>query len=130
MSPFGFVPGSSLMTCKLLFCTQQQSAAFKILRTRLKTVPSYAFSGEQLKRTSSNPYQFIHHLSGGSHVTEDGDINEDEKNSHNGIKFNLRLQQFENMQNQHRMHAKAQAFSRSKSTSSTVSRVCEANSFC
>ncbi|PON35571.1 Vacuole morphology and inheritance protein [Parasponia andersonii] len=101
----------------------QQSAAFKILRTRLKTVPTYSFSGEQLKRTSSgNSYQIFHHVSGGLHVTEDGDLNEDEKNLHNGIKFALRLQQFEQMQHQHRLHAKAQTQSRTSSASSASSK--------
>ncbi|XP_024025715.1 protein VAC14 homolog isoform X2 [Morus notabilis] len=102
----------------LLMLLPQQSAAFKILRTRLKAVPSYTFSSEQLKRTSSgNPYQIIHHISGGSNISEDGDIHEDEKNLHNGIKFTLRLQQFEQMQHLHRMHAKAQAQAQSTSSS-------------
>ena len=103
----------------------QQSAAFKILRTRLKTVPSYAFSGDQVKRsTSGNTYQLLHHLSGGSHATEDGDVNEDERNLHNGIKFTARLQQFENMQDKHRTRAKEKAQSRSNSSSSASSKVC------
>ncbi|PON81799.1 Vacuole morphology and inheritance protein [Trema orientale] len=103
--------------------TREQSAAFKILRTRLKTVPSYSFSGEQLKQTSSgNSYQIFHHISGGSHITEDGDVNEDEKNLHNEIKFALRLQQFEQMQHQHRLHAKAQTQSRTSSASSASSK--------
>lgn len=101
----------------------QQSAAFKILRTRLKTVPSYSFSGDQqVKRSSSgNTYQILHHLSGGG--LQDGDVNEDERNLHNGIKFTLRLQQFEKMQNHHRLHAKAKAQSRSNTTSSGLSQV-------
>lgn len=105
----------------------QQSAAFKILRTRLKAVPSYTFSSEQLKRTSSgNPYQIIHHISGGSNISQDGDIHEDEKNLHNGIKFTLRLQQFEQMQHLHRMHAKAQAQAQSTSSSPASPKVGEA----
>jgi vacuole morphology and inheritance protein 14 len=97
----------------------QQSAAFKILRTRLKTVPSYSFNGEQLRRTSSgNPYQTIHHMPSGSQITEDGDGIQDGGNSHNGINFASRLQQFEQMQHQHRMHAKAQAQLRNSSTTS------------
>ncbi|KAK8617950.1 hypothetical protein V6N13_080851 [Hibiscus sabdariffa] len=40
----------------------QQSAAFKILRTRLKTVPSYSFNGDQLKQApSGNPTRLILH---------------------------------------------------------------------
>ncbi|KAH7570885.1 hypothetical protein JRO89_XS05G0213600 [Xanthoceras sorbifolium] len=99
----------------LLMLLPQQSAAFKILRTRLKTVPSYSFNGEQVKRTSSgNPYS---NLPSGSQFIEDGDVNSDMGSSHSGIKFASRLQQFEQMQRQHRMHAKAQAHSRNSSTS-------------
>uniref|UniRef100_A0A6N2KRK8 Vacuolar protein 14 C-terminal Fig4-binding domain-containing protein n=1 Tax=Salix viminalis TaxID=40686 RepID=A0A6N2KRK8_SALVM len=100
-----------------------QSAAFKILRTRLKTVPSYSFSGDQVKRTSSgNPHpQIIHHIPCGSQISEDGDINQDVGacNSHNGINFTASLHQFEQMQRQHRMHAKMQALSRNSSTPSS-----------
>ncbi|KAJ8747719.1 hypothetical protein K2173_012669 [Erythroxylum novogranatense] len=106
----------------LLMLLPQQSAAFKILQTRLKAVPSYSFNGEQIKRTSSgNPYtQILHHIPSGSHISEDGDVNLDVGNSssHGGINFALRLQQFEQMQRQHRMHAKtAQAHSRNNSMS-------------
>ncbi|KAM5566891.1 protein VAC14 [Rosa sericea] len=105
----------------LLMLLPQQSAAFKILRTRLKTVPSYSFSGEQPRRTSSgNSYQILQHMSSGSQVTEDGDINQDNKSSHHGINFTERLQQFEQMQQQHRQHAKVQAQSRINSTSSPM----------
>ncbi|KAL5189125.1 Protein VAC14 [Glycine soja] len=94
----------------LLMLLPQQSAAFKILKTRLKAVPSYSFNGEQLKKTSSgNPYQFLHHMSGGSQISEDGDIAMDGGNSHNGINFAARLQQFQQMQHQHRVHLKTQA---------------------
>ncbi|OMO93978.1 Armadillo-like helical [Corchorus olitorius] len=101
----------------LLMLLPQQSAAFKILRTRLKTVPSYSFNGDQLKRASSgNPYsQILHHS--GSQITEDGDIGHDNGNLQNGINFASKLQQFEQMQRQHRMHAKLQAQSRNSSTS-------------
>ncbi|PQQ18847.1 protein VAC14 homolog [Prunus yedoensis var. nudiflora] len=105
----------------LLMLLPQQSAAFKILRTRLKTVPLYSFNGEQIRRTSSgNPYQILHHMPGGSQITEDGDINQDSKNSHNGINFASRLQQFEQMQQQHRQHVKVQAQSHRNSTSSST----------
>ncbi|XP_062171505.1 protein VAC14 homolog [Alnus glutinosa] len=108
----------------LLMLLPQQSAAFKILRTRLKTVPSYSFNGEQLRRTSSgNPYQTIHHMPSGSQITEDGDGIQDGGNSHNGINFASRLQQFEQMQHQHRMHAKAQAQLRNSSTTSLSKEV-------
>ncbi|KAE9597534.1 putative vacuole morphology and inheritance protein [Lupinus albus] len=89
----------------LLMLLPQQSAAFKILKTRLKAVPSYSFDGEQSKRTPSrSPYQFLHH-------TKDGDITTDGGYSHNGINFAARLQQFKQMQHQHRVHRKTQALS-------------------
>ncbi|XP_020220630.1 protein VAC14 homolog isoform X2 [Cajanus cajan] len=104
----------------LLMLLPQQSAAFKILKTRLKAVPSYSFNGEQLKKTSSgNPYQFLHHMSGGSQISEDGDIAMDGGNSHNGINFVARLQQFQQMQHQHRVHFKTQPLSRKSSSSSS-----------
>ncbi|KAG6759502.1 hypothetical protein POTOM_035983 [Populus tomentosa] len=107
----------------LLMLLPQQSAAFKILRTRLKTVPSYSFSGDQVEQTSSgNPYSHIlHHIPSGSQISEDGDVNQDvgTSNSHNGINFTTRLHQFEQKQKQHRVHAKAQAKSRKISTSSS-----------
>ncbi|XP_022776469.1 protein VAC14 homolog isoform X5 [Durio zibethinus] len=98
----------------LLMLLPQQSAAFKILQTRLKTVPSYSFNGDQLNRASSgNPHsQILHHS--GSQITEDGDINQENGNLQNGINFASRLQQFEQMQQQHRM---SQVQSRNSSTS-------------
>ncbi|KAK7843206.1 protein vac14 like protein [Quercus suber] len=107
----------------LLMLLPQQSAAFKILRTRLKTVPSYSFNGDQFRQTSGNPYQILHHMPSGSQITEDGDGMQDGGNSHNGINFALRLQQFEQMQYQHRMHAQAQAQSWSSSTTSLSKEV-------
>ncbi|XP_048428893.1 protein VAC14 homolog isoform X2 [Pyrus x bretschneideri] len=105
----------------LLMLLPQQSAAFKILRTRLKTVPSYSFDSEQLRQTSSgNPHQILHHMPSGSQITEDGDINQDSKSSHNGINFTLGLRQFEQMQQQHRQHAKVQAQSQRTSTASST----------
>lgn len=105
----------------------QQSAAFKILRTRLKTVPSYSFNGEQVRRTSSgNPYQIIHHVPSGSQISENGDGIQDGANSHNGINFASMLQQFEQMQRQHHMHTKVQALSRNNSTTSlSVELLCD-----
>ncbi|KAL0372752.1 UNVERIFIED_CONTAM: protein VAC14 [Sesamum calycinum] len=70
----------------------KQSVAFKILRTRLKTVPSYSFSGEQFKRLSSgNAFSEVNHF-GGSEILEDG-MNEDQRNVRNGINFASWLQQ-------------------------------------
>ncbi|GKV13212.1 hypothetical protein SLEP1_g24256 [Rubroshorea leprosula] len=103
----------------LLMLLPQQSVAFKILRTRLKTVPSYSFSGEQIKHTSSgNPYShIIQHMPSGSQITEDGDIDCDIGNSQNGINFASRLQQFEQMQRLHHMHAKGHTQSHNSSLS-------------
>lgn len=102
--------------CMLLLC-MQQSVAFKILRTRLKTVPSSSFSNE-LKRTSSgSPYSQI------LQITEDSNRNKDAANLYNAINFPSRLQQFEHMQHRHRAHGKTQLQSRN-STSSTWSQVC------
>ncbi|KAI3413026.1 Vac14_Fig4_bd domain-containing protein [Psidium guajava] len=106
----------------LLMLLPQQSAAFKILRTRLKTVPSYSLSSEQMKRMSSgNSYsQILHHMPSGSQITDDGDISRDMGSLPNVINFAARLQQFEQMQQQHRMHAKSELQSqlRNNSTSS------------
>jgi len=100
----------------------QQSAAFKILKTRLKAVPSYSFNGEHLKKTSNgSPYQFLHHMTGGSHITEDGDVAVENGDPHNGINFVARLHQFHQMQQQHREHFRNQAQTRKTSTS--VSKV-------
>ncbi|KAG7974383.1 hypothetical protein I3843_06G046900 [Carya illinoinensis] len=101
----------------LLMLLPQQSAAFKILRTRLKAVPSYSFNGEQLRRTSSGNGQILHHMPSGSQITEDGDGIPDGASSHNGINFTARLQQFEKMQHQHRVHTKVQAQLRNSSIS-------------
>ncbi|XP_028785293.1 protein VAC14 homolog [Neltuma alba] len=101
----------------LLMLLPQQSAAFKILKTRLKAVPSYSFNGEQFEKTSSgNPFQILHQLSGSQSI-EDGDMTIDGGQSHNGINFAARLQQFKKMQYQHRIHARAQAQLRNNSTS-------------
>ena len=99
----------------------QQSAAFKILKTRLKAVPSYSFNNELFRRTApGNPYRNLHHMSSESQISEDGDVPVDGGSSHNGINFVARLQQFEQMQHQHRMHAKAHLHSRNTSTSLKV----------
>ncbi|XP_027360061.1 protein VAC14 homolog isoform X3 [Abrus precatorius] len=101
----------------LLMLLPQQSAAFKILKTRLKAVPPYSFNGEQLKRmTSGDLYQF-HHMPDGFQTIEDGDKTEDGGNSHNGINFAARLRQFQQMQHQHRAHAKTETNLRNISSS-------------
>ncbi|XP_058182359.1 protein VAC14 homolog isoform X2 [Rhododendron vialii] len=103
----------------LLMLLPQQSKAFRVLKTRLKTVPSYSFSSEQSKWTSGNSYSQVHRMISGSPVSEDGDMDEDLRSVQNGINFASRLQQFEQMQQQHRMHSKSQTQSRYNSTSSS-----------
>ncbi|MBA0815295.1 hypothetical protein Gohar_021056, partial [Gossypium harknessii] len=96
----------------LLMLLPQQSAAFKILQTRLKTVPSYSFNGDQLKHAlSGNPYS--HH--GASQISEDGNKNLNNGNVQNDINFTSWLEQFEQIQRQHRLLAKSQAQSRNNS---------------
>nr|GEU63934.1 protein VAC14 homolog [Tanacetum cinerariifolium] len=85
----------------LLMLLPQQSTAFKILRTRLKTVPSYSFKREQT----------THALSGNN-------VNEDPRYLHNGIDFASWLQHFEQMQKQHRVHLKSRILSHNSSISS------------
>ncbi|KAF8117059.1 hypothetical protein N665_0012s0071 [Sinapis alba] len=104
----------------LLMLLPQQSAAFKILRTRLKTVPTYSFSGRgQISRASSGvPFsQYMHHR-------EDGDAEENNiNNSHQGINFAARLQQFEKVQNQHRGQARNKVNYSYNTSSSSASKV-------
>ncbi|KAK4484088.1 hypothetical protein RD792_011308, partial [Penstemon davidsonii] len=105
----------------LLMLLPQQSRAFKILRTRLKTVPSYSFSGEQFKRMSlGNGFSEVNFFVGSQVLEdgEDGDVNEDQRNNmHNGINFASRLQQFEQVQQRHRMQTKSESQSRPSYTS-------------
>ncbi|XP_027772940.1 protein VAC14 homolog isoform X1 [Solanum pennellii] len=106
----------------LLMLLPQQSAAFKILRTRLKTVPSYSFKEENFRRISSGiPYsQYNYGGGGGSQILEEGDLNENPNSldMHNGINFALKLQQFQQIQKQHHLHSKSQTQSRFVSSSS------------
>ncbi|KAH6773917.1 ARM repeat superfamily protein [Perilla frutescens var. frutescens] len=102
----------------LLMLLPQQSVAFKILRTRLKTVPPYSFSGEQFKRQSpGNAFTEVNYV-GGSQIVEDGDVSADTRNAHNGINFASLLKQFERVQEQHRAHSKTQALTLCSSSSS------------
>ncbi|XP_075522411.1 protein VAC14 homolog [Primulina tabacum] len=101
----------------LLMLLPQQSVAFKILQTRLKTVPPYSFSGEQYKRMSPGSTLLGGKYVGGLQVS-DGDIIEDPHNMHGGMDFDSRLRQFKHVQQQHRMHTKSQAQSRYNSASS------------
>lgn len=102
----------------------QQSAAFRILQTRLKTVPSYTFSSRQFRGTfSGNPYSNVSRdILNGTQIT-DGDMDGDAGNGHNGINFESRLKQFEQMQQRHRVHSRLQSQSRN-ATSSALSQVC------
>ena len=102
----------------LLYPLMQQSVAFKILRTRLKTVPPYSFSGEQFKRLSpGKAFTEVNHV-GGSQIAEDGDG--DTRNGHNGINFASLLKDFVRVQEQHRAHSKMQSQVRCSSSSSKV----------
>lgn len=103
----------------LLMLLPQQSTAFKILRTRLKTVPAYAFTLvpsattsefpglSVIRRTASgSPYaQILSH----SQMSEDGDRNSDHSNGVGAINFSSKLQHFEDMQHQHRKHRQLQS---------------------
>ncbi|KAL6505860.1 PtdIns(3,5)P(2) sythesis regulation factor [Orobanche hederae] len=115
----------------LLMLLPQQSVAFKILRTRLKTVPSYSFSGEQLKRLSSgHAFPEVNNFDE-PHLLEDGDVRGDQNDDvQDGINFASSLQQFQQVQEQHREFSKSQALARCSSTSSTkeIQRPEESNS--
>ncbi|CAM8876477.1 unnamed protein product [Rhodiola kirilowii] len=103
----------------LLMLLPQQSAAFKILRTRLKTVPPYSLSSNHVKQTSSEDFDSLSNsLQDGPLITEDGNLSKESDNLHNGVNFALRLQEFEQMQKLHRVHARSQAQLRHKLNSS------------
>uniref|UniRef100_A0A7N0VLZ4 Vacuolar protein 14 C-terminal Fig4-binding domain-containing protein n=1 Tax=Kalanchoe fedtschenkoi TaxID=63787 RepID=A0A7N0VLZ4_KALFE len=103
----------------LLMLLPQQSAAFKILRTRLKTVPPYSLGSNHANHLSSENFDSLpNSLQDGLRITEDGNTDKESDNLHEGINFTLRLQEFEQMQKQHRVHAKSQAQVRHKLNSS------------
>ncbi|GER31080.1 protein VAC14 homolog [Striga asiatica] len=105
----------------LLMLLPQQSVAFKILRTRLKTVPSYSFSGEQLKRLSSgHAFSEVINNFDELHIMEDGESSEDHRDVYNGINFAASLQQFQQVQGQHREQSKSHGLARCSSTSTKV----------
>ncbi|CAO2828536.1 unnamed protein product [Amaranthus hypochondriacus] len=106
----------------LLMLLPQQSAAFKILRTRLKTVPTYSFVGEQ--KYWSTPPETSHskisnHVDIELHYTQDGVMMQDGENMSNGINFDSRLKQFTQMQQEHRVNAKSRAQLRKSSVNMT-----------
>ncbi|CAN4090467.1 unnamed protein product [Withania somnifera] len=105
----------------LLMLLPQQSAAFKILRTRLKTVPSYSFKEEKVARTSSGISFF--NSGGGSQISEDGNPNENSHDTHNGINFASRLKHFKQIQQQYRLHSKSETHSRFSYVSSMKVRM-------
>ncbi|KAL8231312.1 hypothetical protein R6Q57_001090 [Mikania cordata] len=86
-----------------------QSAAFKILKTHLKTVPSFSFDNKQVNRTSSGN-RIVH-------FSDDGNMN-----MHNGINFASWLQRFQHIQQKHRVHFKSQVQSHNASTHSLKAR--------
>lgn len=97
----------------------QQSAAFKILKTRLKAVPSYSFNREQLNRMPSGDYyEFLPQMPDEHKKKDkDGDATEDGGSSYNRLNFTERLNEFQEMQKKHRVHTKSQRTTRSLSTS-------------
>ncbi|GAB4840443.1 PtdIns(3,5)P(2) sythesis regulation factor [Ancistrocladus abbreviatus] len=102
----------------LLMLLPQQSAGFKILRTRLKTVPSYSLNDEQSQSMSGNPHSRIPYtMLSGPRINEN--MKQIAENAHNGIDFASRLQQFEHMQQQHRKNGRLQAQQHKNSASSS-----------
>ncbi|KAL8137983.1 hypothetical protein V2J09_003984 [Rumex salicifolius] len=99
----------------LLMLFPQQSAAFKILRTRLKTIPPCSLDVEQ-SQTLGNPGMKISHTIG-SQMTND--VKQDTITVPDGINFSSRLLQFEHMQKQHRDYAKREATRRKNATLSS-----------
>lgn len=107
----------------IFFIVFQQSAAFKILQTRLKTVPPHTFSGNKFKQTpaGARDSEISLDMSRGIQI-EDGD---GDHNAHDGINFASRLQQFEQMQRKHCMLSRSQSQSHSSnSTPYASSQVC------
>ncbi|XP_072991145.1 protein VAC14 homolog isoform X1 [Typha latifolia] len=98
----------------LLMLLPQQSAAFKILKTRLKTVQSSTFSSEHRKCPLSGD-QYAQILP----ITEDNNRNQSAAHIYNAINFASKLEEFENMQQRHRANARSRVQSRNF-TSSTV----------
>ncbi|KAI0492962.1 hypothetical protein KFK09_027238 [Dendrobium nobile] len=85
----------------LLLLLPQQSAAFKMLKTRLKPMRPHDVMADQGTCTSSgSPHAQSIQMQDGS--------NHDMDNAHNYINFASRLQQFQQMQYLHRMHSKSQ----------------------
>lgn len=113
----------------LLMLLPQQSAAFRILKKRLKTVPTYTFNGEELNlsalrsTTSGNLCaQLLTHIPGlgnGMQSSEDGDDDTEFASGTTGINFAARLQQFKHMQQQHRFHRRPQKLDQRQRTRMT-----------
>ncbi|KAG9153179.1 hypothetical protein Leryth_024073 [Lithospermum erythrorhizon] len=104
-------PGRHIFLLKalygLLMLFPQQSAAFKILRTRLKTVPTYSFSGKEFEQTmAGNTFLGVNSRESGSKDSEDGIAIEDSRKIHSGMDYSSKLQQFKNIQQQHRLYSK------------------------
>ncbi|KAG6542133.1 hypothetical protein Mapa_016485 [Marchantia paleacea] len=123
----------------LLMLLPQQSSAFKILRTRLKTIPTNTAvqvqppSGSEgfgtlsaIRRTASGgPYaQILSHIPSiqSASQVDEGSQNLDSRNGPTSINFDAHLQQFEHMQHQHRLHRVTQSQSRKQSQQSQQSR--------
>lgn len=85
------------------FVSVQQSAAFKVLRIRLKAVPSYFFNSEQPYKTASATF---HSRGFNCMATQDGEVNQG--NAPNGINLASKLEQFQQVQQHHRSYVKSQ----------------------
>lgn len=93
-------PFNNFIICNLLIWIQQ-SSAFKILKTRLKTVPSFSFSIDH--------YNFLalHQPQVGTNILEDGHRKQETAEKQE-LDFTSILQQFQSMQTKHRALAKHQ----------------------
>lgn len=116
------------LSCCLLLI--QQSSAFKILRTRLKTIPtmntSSATDNYAIRRTASGGHyaQILSHIPSiqSASQVDEASQNLDSRNGPSSINFDAHLQQFEDMQNQHRHFRVTQSQARKQSQQSQQSQ--------
>ncbi|BBN11519.1 vacuole morphology and inheritance protein 14 [Marchantia polymorpha subsp. ruderalis] len=114
----------------LLMLLPQQSSAFKILRTRLKTIPtmntSSATDNYAIRRTASGGHyaQILSHIPSiqSASQVDEASQNLDSRNGPSSINFDAHLQQFEDMQNQHRHFRVTQSQARKQSQQSQQSQ--------
>lgn len=106
----------------------QQSEAFKILWTRLKTISSNFFHEGQSEHNLlwNQGSQVSHHRPSGSQISEGNEKIHDMGKLHSGIDFSAWMQLFEQKQHRRHMHLRSQLSSRI-STLSILSQVCLAS---